>query len=219
MLPYPQYTQSFGQALQSLPSSSFATSMIQRSLSSSLSGWATTSIGVSLVQANGAPAFQFVNTDGQYSIYAYRCIDLSAAPVGSLNISCSAKGANIVAGSVSWMRFALAGKFYDANNNLLLAGADLPFDLGTYNWKPYSASYPLPAGTDHYCAGIGISQTSTGTGWAQNLQINSVVPASTWFTRAFQQATVFVNPTNSAVSTGVETQPTLQPDTGVILNN
>ena len=54
------------------------------------------------------------------------------------------QGFNVRAGSVSWMRFALLGKFYDANNALLQAGADLPFDLGTYDWKAYNVSLPLP---------------------------------------------------------------------------
>jgi hypothetical protein len=118
------------------------------------------------------------------------------------------------------MRFALLGKFYDANNKLLQAGVDLPFGLGTYGWKAYNVSYQVPPGADHYCvAALGVFPSASGTGWVQNLQINSAVPANQWFKRAFQQATIFANPSNTAATTGVATQPTLQPETGTIVSN
>jgi hypothetical protein len=219
LLPFPQYTQGLGPALASLPASSFATTVIQRPMSSSMTGWAAGGGSPSVVQVNGRPALQFVS-NGANGAYVSRCIDLSGSTTGALNISCSAKGSNVSAGSISWMRFALLGKFYDVNNNLLLAGADLPFDLGTYNWKAYSASYPLPPATRYYCvSALGFYPSSLGTGWVQNLQINSVVSANQWFKRVFQQATVFVDPSNTVASTGFAKQPSLQPDTGYIVSN
>ena len=71
----------------------------------------------------------------------------------------------MLAGSVSWMRFALLGKFYDANNKLLQAGVDLPFGLGTYGWKAYNVSYQVPPGADHYCvAALGVFPLRIGHG-------------------------------------------------------
>jgi hypothetical protein len=211
--PFPQYTRSFGPALESLPSSSFAAMVVQRPMSSTMEGWAATS-GVTVVQADGSSALQFVS-DGPNGAYATRCIDLSASNRGVLSISCSAKGLNVSAGSVSWMRFALDGKFYDASNNLLQAGADLLFDLGTYDWKAYNISYQLPPSTNRYCvSALGFFPSSLGTGWVKDLQINSVVPVSQRFNRAFQQATVFVDLTNT---TGIIGQPTFRSPTGLTI--
>jgi hypothetical protein len=215
---FPQYTQSLGPALESLPPSSFAARVVRRPMSTSMTGWAATS-GVGIVQVNGRPALQFVSR-GPNGAYMSRCIDLAGSNRGTLTISCSARGSGVLAGSVSWMRFALLGKFYDANNKLLQAGVDLPFDLGTYEWKAYNVSYQVPSGTDRYCvAALGLFASALGTGWVQNLQIDSVVPANQWFKRAFQQATVFVDPSNTAAATGIGKQPTLQPDTGYIVGN
>jgi hypothetical protein len=218
LLPYPQYTQNLGPALQSPPSSSFAAAVIQRPMSSSMTGWAATH-GVTVVQANGGAALQFVST-GPNGAYAEQCIDLTGATTGALNISCSAEGSNVVAGSTSWMTFALHGKFLNASNTLLQAGADLPFDTGTYGWKQYNASYQLPPATRYYCVStLGFYPSSLGSGLVQNLQINSVVPATQWFESTFLQATVFVNPSNTTATTGIAKQPALAPQTAVIVSN
>ncbi len=178
LLPYPEYTRDIGPSLESVPSSMFATTVVKRSLSSSLSGWRTGGVPPVLIYANGGSALQFVS-NSQNGSYLERCINLSGAPVGSLNISCSAKASGVVAGSDSWMNFALLGKFYDANNNLLLSGADLHFDPGTYGWRAYSISFQLPPSTDRYCvAALGLFPSASGTGWVQNLQI----PMSTGMT-------------------------------------
>jgi len=219
LLPYPQYTQNFGPALASLPASSFAATVVQRPMSSSLTGWAAATTGITLVQANGAPALQFVS-NGPKGAYMSRCIDLSGAATGALSISCSAEGSNVVPGKSSWMTFALLGKFCDANNNILQSGDDLLFGSGAYGWTPHSVSYQLPAGTRYYCVtALGFYPSSLGTGLVQNLQINSVVPATQWFESTFLQATVFVNPSNTTATTGIAKQPALAPQTAVIVSN
>jgi len=183
-----------------------------------MTGWAATH-GVTVVQANGGAALQFVST-GPNGAYAEQCIDLTGATTGALNISCSAEGSNVVAGSTSWMTFALHGKFLNASNTLLQAGADLPFDTGTYGWKQYNASYQLPPATRYYCVStLGFYPSSLGSGLVQNLQINSVVPATQWFESTFLQATVFVNPSNTTATTGIAKQPALAPQTAVIVSN
>jgi len=215
--PFPPYTQGLGPALdQPAPPSSFAATETRRSLSSTLSGWAATA-GVTLAHAHGQTVLGFASSGP--GAYVSRCIDLSSTSAGSLDITCSAKASDVFAGSVSWMRLAVFGKFYGPNDELLLAGADLPFDLGTYDWKAYHASYQLPPGTDHYCVTVGFSPSSRGTGWVKDLQIDSIIPAKQWFKRAFQKATIFVNPTNGVVTTGTPEQAPLQPDAGVIVDN
>ena len=215
LLPYPQYFQNLGNALEFLPPETFAATAIERSLTD-LGGWAIQGDPPSLAQKDGFPALQFVS-NGANGSYLSRCFEIGAS--NALSISCTAKGNRIRSGNPDWIRFALLGKFYDVNKRLIRGGVDLPFDLGSYDWKAYTITHQVLPGTQYYCvSALGFYPPSTGMGWVRDLKLKYITPAKQLFTRQFEGATVLINPTISAFTDSVS-RLSLTAETAAIIFN
>jgi hypothetical protein len=196
LITYAQYYQNLGSSLQS-PDLEFPKKLVLKEWSSKLNGWTINVEGVSVVRKDEYPAIQFLSR-GSKGSFARKCVDIGG--VGSITLSVFAKGNNIVAGTPSWQRFGLLGKFLDKNRKTVQGGIDLPFDTGSYDWKFYSTSYHIPPDATRYCfTSVGFYPSSTGIGWMRDLELNLTSAPKTIFKRTYENVVVLVNPTEETM--------------------
>lgn len=190
LLDFQTYYQDLGKPVGP-PIATFEMSHIRKLPLFGLKDWATAGDGAIVFSDN---IMQFISQK-QKGSYLRRCFDIAGAFF--LKISVSAKGVNVSKGDTFWKGFALIGKFYDANKQLVESGIDLAFNDGTYDWKNYTVIYEVPIGTSYYCVdALGFWPSSIGTAWLRDIGMEIIEPTRLTHERMFEHADARINPFN-----------------------